>query len=80
MTYEMYSVKDELTNRFNAPIMMLNDDEAKRAFKSQVNNIQIWKDNPSDFSLYKVGTFCEETGEIIYKPEKLAGGRSVLDA
>lgn len=79
MTYGLFSVKDELTSHFLAPVMMLNEDEAKRQFKSQVNNIQLWKDNPSDFSLYKLGSFDEDTGEILYKPEKIIGGRSVLN-
>ena len=80
MIYNMYTVKDELTNNFKAPVLMMNDSEALRQFKGQVNNIQLWKDNPSDFSLYKVGTFDEEKGEIIPEMEKLAGGRSVVDA
>lgn len=79
MNYGLFSVKDELTSHFLAPVMMLNEDEAKRQFKSQVNNIQLWKDNPSDFSLYKLGSFDEDTGEILYKPEKIIGGRSVLN-
>lgn len=79
MTYGLFSVKDELTSHFLAPVMMMNEDEAKRQFKSQVNNIQLWKDNPSDFSLYKLGSFDEDTGEILYKPEKIIGGRSVLN-
>lgn len=79
MTYGLFSVKDELTSHFLAPVMMLNEDEAKRQFKSQVNNIQLWKDNPSDFSLYKLGSFDEDSGEILYKPEKIIGGRSVLN-
>lgn len=76
----MYSVKDELTNRFNMPAIMTGDNEALRAFKSQVNSIQIWKDNPADFSLYKVGTFDEETATIEPLMEKIVGGRSVVDA
>ena len=79
MTYELYSVKDEMTSQHLAPVMMRNEDEAKRQFKTQVNNIQLWKDNPSDFSLYRLGTFDEDSGEILYKPEKIIGGRSVLN-
>lgn len=79
MKYNFYCVKDELTDRYNSPVLMINDDEAKRAFKSQVNNIQIWKDNPADFSLYNMGTFEEETGDMTFEPYKVVGGRSVLD-
>ena len=80
MKYTMYSVKDVMTERYFAPVMMLNDNEAIRQFKTQVNNQQLWKDNPQDFDLYSLGTFEEETGEIIYKPTKIIGGRSVVDA
>ena len=80
MTLEFYAVKDETANRFMTPSLIMSENEAKRAFKSQVNNIQIWKDNPEDFSLYKLGNFDEETGTIIgIKPEKIVGGRSVVN-
>ena len=79
MILEFYAVKDELSNRFLAPVLMNSEAEAKRQFKSQINNIQIWKDNPSDFSLYCLGSFNEETGQLIGSPVKLVGGRSVLD-
>ena len=79
MILDFYSVKDELSNRFLAPVLMMSEDEAKRQFKSQINHIEIWKDNPSDFSLYCLGSFNEETGQLIGSPTKIVGGRSVLD-
>lgn len=81
MTANIYTVKDELTNTFLNPAVIKSDDEAKRLFKYQVNNTPIWKDNPEDYSLYKVGTFDDNTGTIIgTTPEKLTGGRSVKNA
>lgn len=80
MVLKFFAVKDELANRFLAPTLMNSEAEAKRQFKSQINNIQMWKDNPSDFSLFALGEFNDETGELISKVEKLAGGRSVADA
>lgn len=81
MTANIYTVKDELTNTFLNPAVIKSDDEAKRLFKYQVNNTPIWKDNPEDYSLYKVGTFDDSTGTIIgITPEKLTGGRSVKNA
>lgn len=79
MILDFYAVKDELANRFLSPNLMNNEELAKRQFKTQINNIELWKDNASDFSLFKLGTFNDETGEIIYKPEKIVGGRSVLN-
>lgn len=75
----MYAVKDELSNSFYAPALMRNDAEALRAFKSQVNHQDIWKDNPGDFGLYKVGEYNDATGEITPEFEKLASGRSVIE-
>ena len=81
MTYNIYTVKDELTGTFLNPSVINSDNEAKRIFKYQVNNTGVWKDNPEDFSLYKVATFDDETGTIVgIKPEKLCGGRSVKNA
>lgn len=80
MVLKFFAVKDELANRFLAPTLMSSEAEAKRQFKSQINNIPMWKDNPSDFSLFALGEFNDETGELTSKVEKLAGGRSVADA
>ena len=74
---KIYAVKDELTNTFLQPTFAENDLEITRIFAYQINNTPIWKDNPSDYSLYKLGTFNEETGEIKSKIEKLTGGRAV---
>lgn len=79
MILNFYAVKDELANRFLAPTLMNSEAEAKRQFKSQINNINLWKDNASDFSLFALGTYNDETGELICKVEKITGGRAVLN-
>ena len=79
MITPMYAVKDELSGIFLSPVMMRNDNEALRAFKSQVNHTDIWKDNPGDFGLYRVGEYNDATGEIVPEFEKIASGRSVLE-
>lgn len=79
MKLEFYAVKDELANEMMLPGLFQTEDLAKRQFKSQVNNIELWKDNSSDFSLYRLGTFDNETGEIESHVEKVVGGRSVLN-
>ena len=76
--FDIYTVKDELTNRFMQPTFIESENEAKRLFKHQINNIELWKSNAEDFSLYKIGTFDQKTGTIIgINPEKIIGGRSV---
>lgn len=79
MILEFYAVKDELAGKFLSPTLMNSEPEAKRQFKAQINNIDIWKDNPSDFSLFRLGTFNTETGELTSNIEKLVGGRSVKE-
>ena len=53
MRYIMYSVKDEMTGKFMSPMFTedtdLSDSLATREFKSHINNIQLWKDNPTDY-------------------------------
>ena len=79
----MYSVKDELTQKFMQPMMVENEEYGEqlaiRQFKSNVNNIKLWKDNPNDYSLYRVGIFNDETGAEASVVEKVISGRSVLD-
>lgn len=83
MQYLMYSVKDELTGKFMNPMFVENDDMAEniaiRQFKSNLNNIKLWKDNPSDFSLYLVGIFNDESGAEATAIKKIISGRSVID-
>lgn len=76
-TMYVVAVKDELTNTFLQPTFGENLLALQRLFEYQINNIDLWKANPADFSLYKLGTFEEETGIFVSNIEKLAGGRSV---
>lgn len=75
--YTIAAVKDELSGTYLTPIFVRNIAEAQRSFTWQINNTPIWKDNPSDFSLWRLGFFDEETGSISCDIEKLLNGRSV---
>lgn len=83
MLYNMYSVKDELNGKFMNPMFVENNDSADsmatRQFKSNVNDISLWRNNPNDFSLYLVGMFDDEEGVIVTPIKKVVSGRSVLD-
>lgn len=83
MEYLMYSVKDELTGKLMSPMFIEKSDiaenEAIRQFRSNINNIKLWKDNPSDFSLYLVGSFNDETGAASTVITKIISGRSVVN-
>lgn len=71
------AVKDELTGKFLQPTFGEDLEAIKRTFSFQINNIPIWKDNASDFSLYKIGLFSEVSGMIIPDLEKIISGHSV---
>ena len=83
MIYVMYSVKDELNGKFMNPMFVEEGDYAEanaiRQFRSNVNTIQLWKDNPDDFSLYLVGKFDDEAGALSTPLTKVISGRSVLN-
>lgn len=84
--FRMYSVKDELTGKFMNPMYVEATDDvelanniATRDFRSNVNNITLWKSNPNDYSLYLVGMFDDEAGAEKTPLEKIISGRSVLE-
>lgn len=79
MKLEFYCVKDELANEFLLPGLFKDENLAKRSFKTEINTNPLWKDNSSDFSLFRLGTFDNETGEIKSHVEKIIGGRSVVE-
>lgn len=79
MLHNVYAVKDELQGEFMQPIYSENDTLAIRQFKYQINNIDQWKYNSTDYSLYKLGTFDTASGEYFSYVEKVCTGRSVLD-
>lgn len=83
MRYKMYSVKDEMTGKFMSPMFTedtdLSDSLATREFKSHMNNIQLWKDNANDYSLYLVGIFDDETGAESCVIKKVISGRSLIN-
>lgn len=76
--FNIYAVKDELTGEFLQPFFMESDDVAKRTFATNVNTISIWKENATDFSLYRLGAFDQEQGGISSNIEKLVNGRAVV--
>lgn len=80
MVHYVFAVKDELQGEFMQPIYSENQVLATRHFKYQINNIDQWKYNASDYSLYCLGSFDTQTGEYVSHVEKICGGRSVLDA
>lgn len=68
MIYNIYSLRDRLTG-YKGPVLKANDEAAKREFKMLVEKDPMGQ----DYELYKIGTFNDETGEIIpHVPEYLS--------
>ena len=65
MRLEIYSVFDEAAKAFGTPFFMQNDMMAARAFSDLANdaNSTVFK-HPSDYKLYKIGVFNDETASI----------------
>lgn len=80
MIHYVFAVKDELQGEFFTPIYLENQTLATRDFKFKINNIDQWKYNASDYSLYCLGSFDSQSGEFVSHIEKICGGRSVVDA
>lgn len=77
--FYMVSVKDELTGTFLQPNFGETIAELERVFKYQINSIDLWRSNSSDFTLYKLAVFDQETGELKPCLERLVNGRAVLE-
>lgn len=78
-TFFVVAVKDELTGSFLQPTFGETIAELERIFKYQINNIDLWRSNASDYTLYKLGTYNQETGELFPMIERLVNGRSLLE-
>ena len=60
MVYPIYSINDALVG-FQTPTIQNNDAVAMRNFKEAFSDVG----TPADFSLFKIGAFDTDTGEII---------------
>ena len=70
MKLEMFSVYDEKAIAFLRPFCMPNINMAVRGIKdSACEPDHAFTRNPGDYALYQIGTFDEDTSELIgYKP------------
>lgn len=65
MITKIYSVRDVKVG-FMPPTVFQNDDVANRSFQSDVlSSNGVLLTHPDDFSLYCLGSFDTETGEIV---------------
>lgn len=66
----MYSIKDELSD-YAMPLPFMDCDNAKRYFRTQLENNEFMSTNKNDFSIWYMGLFNTETGEINAQEPKL---------
>lgn len=65
MTYGVYAIYDFAAHVFTAPTIDISEASAVRSFQQAIANPgSVMNFKPADFSLYQVGTFNVETGEL----------------
>lgn len=65
MIYGVYAIYDSAAHVFTAPTIDISDASAVRSFQQVIaNSGSVMNFKPDDFSLYQVGTFDVETGEL----------------
>lgn len=72
MKRQVYSVKDVKVSVFHAPMLLLNDAEARRVFSDVIADPQSpLAKHPADFTLYRLGEFDDNSGglSICAQPE-----------
>jgi hypothetical protein len=61
------AVRDKKADVYGLPNCVHNDAIAIRSFSDQVNkqdSANLWNQHPSDFALYKIGTYDDQTAQI----------------
>ena len=76
--YQVLAVFDNLSESFLQPTFVESEEEGIRLFTHQINNIPLWKDNATDFELYKLGEYDAEKGMLVSDLHKITKGGSVL--
>ncbi len=77
MIYGVYSIFDSAAGVFTAPTIDISDGSAVRSFQQALaNSGSIMNFKPDDFSLYQVGTFDVESGQLapLIPPSRLIVG------
>lgn len=67
MIKNLYSIKDRLQG-FMSPFYDVNDEIAMRNFDSAAQKNDIIWFNPDEFSLYRLGSYNDESGLLVSEP------------
>lgn len=66
MTLNVYAIRDAQVNSYSQPFYSPTHGSALRAFSDHVNDPQSAPNkHPDDFNLYHLGTFNDETGQLV---------------
>lgn len=77
MKIPYYSIFDRVSGLYASPSGFVNDETAKRAFSLGISRGQIPAENASDYALYHIGHFDDNSGEFLpEKPRFVIGGTS----
>lgn len=83
MMMKIYSVFDAKLATFGRPWFQMRDAAALREFSDAVNDTSNpnnqWHSHPEDFSLFRIGEYDDQSGEIIpCTPESLVTASSLV--
>lgn len=66
MKTPIYTIFDKKARVYNKPFFFPNDDVALRSASNLLSGESEIALHPEDYTLYRIGTFCDDTAEIIY--------------
>jgi len=80
MIHQVIAVQDIKVGAFSKPVAVPTDGAGVRAFQDAVNDPSTeYNKHPEDYSIFNLGTFNDQTGELITaKPTHLASAVALL--
>lgn len=64
MIINLYAVYDKSAAAYMSPFQGINDNQAIRSFSNACMNPEAFGQYPTDYSLFKIATYNDETGKI----------------
>lgn len=65
MITHLYSIHDSKAQAYNSPFAFHRDEQAMRTFSDCIRSPEhTFSKNPADYTLFKIGTYDDEQGDI----------------
>lgn len=79
---KIFTILDSKAKAYMTPFFQKNEDVAVRVLEQACNEQgHIFNTNPEDFSLFQIGIFNEDTGEIVpHPPEHIVNMKMLIKA